>query len=71
MKLIVPPSLLTNPYYLRGLHQPLEEIADTLDEQDKHGYARALRHAAEIVRLYVILNIDKTGVLHESTTTNI
>lgn len=50
-------KLLKSPHYISGLQQPLQQVADILDAQDKKEYADALRFAAVVCVLYA----DKVG----------
>ena len=45
-------NLLKSPHYISGLRQPLEQVADILDAQNKKEYAEALRFAAIVCILY-------------------
>lgn len=62
---LVMPKLLCNAIYVEGLAQPLNAIADVLDEQDRSEYARAIRASLSIVDYYtkVVLNKTHEGVL--------
>ena len=63
MLMLNPPNILRNEIYVAGLKEPLLTIADILDEQDQHEYARALRNAAIICEMYVSVVIKKEAVL--------
>ncbi len=65
--LIVPPLLLQNPVYLAGLHQPLEAVADILDEQGQHEHAMCIRYAVQIVSIYHRVLINGTHAIHLAT----
>lgn len=60
---IIPPSILLNPVYLKGMWQPLEDVAEILDEQGKHEHARALRDAITIIQIYTDVLVTKEAVL--------
>lgn len=68
MKLISPPNILLNSVYLYGLRQPLEQIAEILDGQNRHTFALAVRNACNVVDIYTEVCVDKTAKLidHES-----
>lgn len=51
-EIIVLPTLLENPAYVSGLDQPLELVADALDQDGKHEFALALRNAATICKTF-------------------
>lgn len=57
------PNILLNPVYVEGLEQPLNTVADILDEQSRHEYALALRYAATVCNAFVKLNITKEATL--------
>lgn len=61
--LLVLPNLLLNPVYVQGLRNPLESVAEILDEQDKPEFALALRYAAQICEAFVAINLTKTARL--------
>lgn len=63
LTVIVPPTYLNNSVYVRGLRQPLEELAELLDEQNKPSYARSLRDVATICDLYAAIVIEKSATL--------
>jgi hypothetical protein len=59
-ELIVLPNYLSNPVFLEGIDQPLNDIADILDEQDRHQHASAVRDALTIIQTFTKVNINKT-----------
>ena len=63
MLMLNPPNILRNEIYVAGLKEPLLTIADILDEQDQHEYARALRNAAIVCQMYVSVVIKKEAVV--------
>jgi len=66
MKLICLPNLLLNPVYVYGLSQPLETVADILDEQGKYECALSLRNSATVVKTFSEINLTKTAKLIEN-----
>ena len=64
MNLLVPPNYLTDLVYLEGLHQPLEEIAEVLDEQNRPHHALAIRDTIMIIHIYKEVLIKKNATLH-------
>ncbi len=63
MKKIILPNLLLNPVYVSGLREPLEAVAEILDEQDKHEFALALRYAATVCETFCEIHLTKSAVL--------
>lgn len=63
MKQLVLPKILLNPVFIRGMRQPLEEIADLLDAQDKPYHAKALRECATICDAFADVCLDKSATL--------
>jgi hypothetical protein len=61
-KIILPPHLLL-PIYVSGLREPLEAVAEILDEQGKGIYADALRDAATICEAFAEISLEKTASL--------
>lgn len=62
-KILNPPHILRNAIYVSGLNQPLEEVAEILDAQDKPYHALALRNAAIICQMYSEVCINQTAVI--------
>ena len=68
MKIISVPKLLLDPVYLRGLKQPLEDVAEILDEQDRHYHALALRETMTIIDVYRECLVEKKAMLANDST---
>lgn len=61
MNIISLPNILRNPVYVKGLNQPLQDVAEILDEQGKHEHALALRYAAIICDTFAEVNLNKNA----------
>lgn len=68
--LIVLPNILNNPVYVDGLKQPLELVAEILDEQNKSLYALALRESCQIIDAFVKINLLKEAELYSECKSN-
>ncbi len=62
-KQIVLPNILLNPVFVNGLREPLEAVAEILDEQRKESFALALRNAATICETFSVVNLEKSAEL--------
>jgi hypothetical protein len=57
------PKILTNTIYLDGLEQPLNTVAEILDEQGQHEHALAIRNAITIINVFTKVLIKKEATL--------
>lgn len=62
-EVLVLPNILLNSIYVEGLSQPLDMVADILDEQDKSEFALALRYASIVCKAFCQINILETHKL--------
>ena len=62
--MIILPNHLNSGVYLRGLRQPLEQIAEVLDQQGKPAFARALRDAATVCDIFSKVLIEKKDTIY-------
>lgn len=62
-EIIVLPNHLYNPIFVSGLSQPLEAVAEILDEQNRPEHALALRDAKTICEVFSKVILEKSAEL--------
>lgn len=65
-KMIVLPNHLSNPVFVKGLRQPLEAVAEILDEQGHGHYALSLRDAATVCETFAKVCLEKSDTLYDA-----